>query len=881
MNMRRFAWIFWIALVLFTACSEPLAGLRVNPGEASVEPGGELVFTFTGAAGDDLVWTAHYGTVAVRDGEVIYRAPAYAVDDVVEAVRSGDPRERARALVRVRENGVLSPRIRVSGDLALVFTRPGEERSLDVVVYDASGQPDPDAAVTFSSDDPDRVAVKAAGGQRAIVRALSGDVGTVRLRVRYRNSEAYAWAVAARLQPGARRIEPSWIVAAEWEPDAFAWSALTLVRTPETEALVPGQVVFSGDRAGVWGRVRSLRLEEGRVVLDLEPATLSDIFRELDFRMKTPAYRVKLSSTGAGSLRLLGPGGEERLVPPRECAGLRSPLQESGELSVSAVAELKISGGRLRRARWGLEVTGETRSGAMEIDLPAMGEGPCDRVAWRVNLPPASWLLFPVQLRLTGRRGLSAGAGTAVLTLPPLRTRWHLERGWRDAGPIRSLAEAVPELRPDAGPRLHFAEPGESAVSAGGMLAVQARAQVPGRILEAGTGSSWRYELDLRAAAEGELDPAVADYRGPEWELAWKGAPEAGGRIEALLAAAAGFPLPPVQPAPEKSLVLGSSPRVWAHLDTGGMRRVDLGNSETGSAARFNFEAEPRSSGRVELWLRGGACEVAAECFEGSLERVASVAFPGGPLFWRPEKKDRGVYEVFLRYRLGAAGSELPYAARPPEPLLTVAGPDLQGLPLDVRLIGRPGGAAVGVLSYTNDALPAVAPDGRPVELTSTLRVWTPADGSLQALPRQLALAAGRTGYHRLSAVCPKTPGVYREELPVFTNDPEQPELVLPALLICDGTPVPAPALEAEEDVGPAPFEAHLRLGLRAPSADLTCSLDFGDGSPPVSWPAGSCPESATVKHVYARPGVYQAVLLVGDAAGDPLDLAFVFLRVD
>ena len=62
------------------------------------------------------------------------------------------------------------------------------------IVYDAAGESDPEAAVTFTSDDPDRVSVEALRPRTALVRALDGRPATVRLRIRTQDAETYAWA---------------------------------------------------------------------------------------------------------------------------------------------------------------------------------------------------------------------------------------------------------------------------------------------------------------------------------------------------------------------------------------------------------------------------------------------------------------------------------------------------------------------------------------------------------------------------------------------------------------------------------------------------------------------------------------------------------------
>lgn len=130
--MRRWLWLL-LALGLFVACSAPPTGLRVSPAEATLEPGEELVLTAAGTDADDLIWTAEHGTLIPQGAQARYRAPDYAVGGRIEVVRGSNPRERVEVPVRVR----------VSGALALVFTRPRETRELAVVVYDAAGRPTP------------------------------------------------------------------------------------------------------------------------------------------------------------------------------------------------------------------------------------------------------------------------------------------------------------------------------------------------------------------------------------------------------------------------------------------------------------------------------------------------------------------------------------------------------------------------------------------------------------------------------------------------------------------------------------------------------------------------------------------------------------------
>lgn len=879
--MRRWLWLL-LALGLFVACSAPPTGLRVSPAEATLEPGEELVLTATGVDADDLIWTAEHGTLIPEGAQARYRAPDYAVDDRIEVVRGSNPRERVEVPVRVRGSGVLAPRIRVRSDLALVFTRPGETRELAVVVYDAAGRPDPEAAVRFGSDDPTRVAVEATGPQTARVRALAAEPGTVRLWIRAQDAETYAWAVMAELRSETVRLEDAWILSAAWDADALAWTGLVLERTPETEALRPGQVVFSGDRAGVWGRVEAVHDEGERLALDLAPAGLSDVFWNLDYRAELPPYPVTLAASSREGIQLArGADGGERLAAGAACPGLERGAGADGRIEARAFLVLRVVDGALEAARWDLDLAGELGDAGFTLDTAAAAAG-CTLARLETRLPPLSWLLFSLRLgaEIDARSALDPDPAPARLVWSGERARFRARRTW-DAAPGTSDGPqvAVPGLETE--PEIGFAEPGRLRLRLDRRLRLIGEVRAQGTQLGEGTLAAQGDTLLLTAALAGPLDPADPDYRGPDWELAWTpGAADDPGDLEALLSSVAGLRAPASGGSETAPLRLAGPPRVWGHLDTGGVRRLDLGEAATEPAARFSFEADPPEAGRVEVWLRGGACEDPADCFSGLLERVAVTDEPDGPLAWRPEKDDRGVYEVFFRYRLGTVGARHPYAGRPPDPWLLVQSPDLQDLPLALELRGAPGGTAVGVLRYRNAALVGVFPNGKPVELTSTLQVWTPREGAVRAQPRKQALAAGLWGYQRLTADCPETAGRFPAALPLYTNDPELPDVVVPVDIVCEAGPRAVPWLEADRNGGAASLAVTFRMGVRAPpGARTACALDFGDGSPPRTWPRG-CPARLAVHHVYERPGLYRAVLWATDADGGE-DLAAVELRVD
>ncbi len=853
-----------LALLILAGCSSPGTRLRVAPETAELEPGGTLELVAEGLPGDALAWEATYGTLTGTGGSRLYRAPDFPVDDRVVVYSQTDPRLRTEVRIAVRSAQRLRPRIEVTGELALVFTQEGEERLVEALVYDAAGNPIPEAELRFASEDPQAFAVEPAGPRSARVRALTQEATSARVFVRYGDLETWAYAVRAQPQPDALRLEDADLLEATWDPQAQAWTRVLLRRTEATEALGEGQVVFSGDRTGVWGRVLRAEPDGDRIALELGPATLEEVFAELDYRARAPDFAAR-ARLGTAGLRLSSADGAERLVPLGPCEAGTAPELEGFDatLRVRSEVRLRVREGRLED--FTLAFDPETRHTLGPVRLELSGEDAlrCMLAGWGADAPPLSLLLFTLRPRSVFELELEAGGSTqAEVALPQLSfaRALHLGSGQGEA-PV-----AADGFDPEtASVRLDGAGELDARLRLRARFEARASGEADPPELEQRLERAFALTLALPEPAEVE-DP---DYAGPRWEMGWlpptqEAAPALAGRLAALGAAPFSASLPAVQTAPPLQ-----NPRVWSHLDTGASRQVDLGGASAEDLPRFNFDAEPALPGTAEVWVR--ACLPEQDCAR-TLHQLGSAAVDE-PLFWRPEKRDRGVYEVFVRHRLGPLGRDLPYASQPPDPWFVVRTPDLAELPLALELRGPPGGTAQGVLEYANPSARAAGPGGEEVELTSPLRVALQPSANLSASPRTATTAAGARGRHLLEAPCPEAGGEREEALELFSNDPEWPRVELPVRVVCDAGPNPTARLSARPPSGPAPLAVTVAFGVEAAGPAPGCQLDFGDGSPPLAWPAGSCPEAGELVHDYPQPGRYTLSLVVTDGA-EPRTLA-------
>ncbi|MCR4424574.1 MAG: S8 family serine peptidase [Firmicutes bacterium] len=105
-------------------------------------------------------------------------------------------------------------------------------------------------------------------------------------------------------------------------------------------------------------------------------------------------------------------------------------------------------------------------------------------------------------------------------------------------------------------------------------------------------------------------------------------------------------------------------------------------------------------------------------------------------------------------------------------------------------------------------------------------------------------------------------PGTYRKTIAVMTNDPESPQLLLPAVLTVIPNEPPVIVRAAADPLkGPHPLTVKFEAEAWDPDGSVTRAWwDFGDGE-------AECPEPNTT-HTYTSPGIYWATFHAVDDVG-------------
>jgi len=179
------------------------------------------------------------------------------------------------------------PTLRFVSDQSVILSEERTETGLEVEVVDGEGQPIPGAEVTWSSDAPELFSVTGESPLTAVVRARGQAPAYGTVTARYGEQEARAVVLLATPTASTVVIDSRRVLARNREE-------VLLERTPATEALVPGQIVVSGELAGVLARIVSVSPETGAVRLQVVSASLVEAFEELEVSTEGEAVELRI-----------------------------------------------------------------------------------------------------------------------------------------------------------------------------------------------------------------------------------------------------------------------------------------------------------------------------------------------------------------------------------------------------------------------------------------------------------------------------------------------------------------------------------------------------------------------------------------------------------
>ncbi|WP_457599732.1 hypothetical protein, partial [Hydrogenivirga sp.] len=692
-SMKMKIVLFIASVVLFLAGCGGGGGsqkptLQVNPNRLEITPLGQktLEVTLKGISGQ-VEWSAEEGTIKGQGYKVTYIAPGYPADDTITVRSVQNPKVKATVPVLVRSSDYFNPRLSIDGDITLIFTQVGEEKELRVKVLNAWGEEIKDADVEFVSSDPAKFSIKKAGPRLAKIKALTGDIVSVRIVARYKGSEVYANALFAELKENAHYVSGKNVIDAKWDQKRMEWTEVTLSRNAQTESLKAGDVFFTGDRTGVWGEIISVNIQGDRVILKTRFASLPQIFKRLKLNYKGPTATVKISyfpKRNKGLLSVQSGQGGYVYSKEVECRS-ESPFDiEIREPRIDKVFNLTPDVGvdidfpfDLEFARFVLNVEAglEADSGSIRFSVNR-ATVTCALFKEDINLPVVSIGIASLTMSLHPELGVytSLDAGGVGFTLegPAARAviigRLGFEYpndsiGWRF---VNDWDRNFELRRPSFNTNLDFnitAEIGPYALVELG-IGIIAHAVIKDITLIEGRFFKFRGDLPFWVQKGLPLDTSLASYEGPSWGMGYrlKGnlKLEFSGALADLLTSIFGsgaadlgeYELFTLED--RRAFLANPTVGVSATLSGGLWHVVD----DTNSAVEFRFFPLDED-GTAEIWIEQGA-GTDDSCFTGNLTKLGETSLPG-TLSWTPNKTDRGIYRVYGRHYIDVISDIMPY----------------------------------------------------------------------------------------------------------------------------------------------------------------------------------------------------------------------------
>ncbi len=405
--------------------------------------------------------------------------------------------------------------VHVTSDRSFIFADRGETAQLDARVY-RDGAPATDAELRFSSSDPDVVSVDRDGALEAVADAGSAVITIDADGV----SPTVANAVIADLSPAARRVPSDQIV------DVEPASAVATLRIDGDEPVAAGDILITGDRAGLFARVTDVWVQADgtyEIAYDTDVAA-TEAFENLELRAHTESMVHR-------------PGPDAEFLDELTCVDDQHGLIEFSGPEFAPIIETalhvdyQIRSGRVAHAEVYLagNLGLDARAGEVHIEGAFGGSFRCDVPLPDITLPavPVLGPIFGVGGTISSRVGVQGEAefdtGSMTLAGPEVEKEIESELGLRVASDegIATIAD-VDVVRDEASHGEMTGQIGSGEVAFDAMPFLDATLTVR---LSAGPIGVDVDLLDttvgggLEFAMSPPLSPYQAGYRGPKWEL--------------------------------------------------------------------------------------------------------------------------------------------------------------------------------------------------------------------------------------------------------------------------------------------------------------------------------------------------------------------------
>ena len=590
--------------------------------------------------------------------------------------------------IRIWGKNVSTMQIEFTSDQSVLLESIGQTYQFAAHVINSLGEDVPGIELNWSIEPNALVSLTASDAGSATVQANALGVDSITLRASVPSLQLTneAQILLADLAVDANYIDSNVVI-----DNGYVSGEVVLVRNAETELIQVGNVLVSGDRAGLLVRVLTVTITADQVILTFEPAKITDAFQNLDidgssavqslsvqFNAVTNSVKVKSSTKdGVARIQSFSIDGLKCNAEDQSDFGLtlkggsidweiENELQAALIITNSIVQEFSFS------ATQSLVLTAAT--GSLEFSSVLAGKVTCELPLPKFETPTLPISVFSFGLGVQPKVGLTVSGSISGPSFTIEGPKGKLKdsategikytpgSGWVPIGAISNSVENVPisamfdtntEINLDA--------------SAYGGVGFEMIANLGKGILSYELATVEFAEVNSDVTMHSEIsspfDPSLRAYTGPNWDVKGniKGLYKSelsGGALQQLLET---LDVPTTLPFGDDifspiSEDLAHSPRVSQTLEC--MPRNCTLNADIAThEVTLNFDTDNDEDGSIEYLVSIDAAT--------NLQPLTSAALSQGAssTSWSPSENDpEGTYEVSARLQTDALSAKLPYA---------------------------------------------------------------------------------------------------------------------------------------------------------------------------------------------------------------------------